>query len=61
MTTTTTEHQQSYDQALFETVPTNSALRWRKSIPYQLWCFLKINLKIMQVVRHSHPPKAAGR
>ena len=50
-----------YDQAFFQSVPTASSLHRRKSIPLQLWRFVTINLKIMQVVRHSHPPKAAAR
>jgi hypothetical protein len=51
---------QPYDQAFFQSVPTDAALRSRKSIPYQLWLFLQINLKMMQVVRRSHTPGAAG-
>ncbi len=57
MTTT----QQPYDQAFFQSVPTDSALRSRKSIPYQLWRFVQINLKMMQVVRRSHSPAAARK
>ncbi len=57
MTTT----QQPYDQAFFQSVPTDAALRSRQSVPYQLWRFVQINLKMMRVVRRSHAPAAARR
>ena len=51
---------QPYDQALFQSVPTDAELRTRTSLPYQLWRFLQLNLKIMQVVRQSHRRPTGG-
>jgi hypothetical protein len=45
---------QPYGQAFFQMVPTDSVLRWRQNLPYQIWRFLMINLKILKLVRHAH-------
>jgi len=56
-----TTNQKPYDQAFFQSVPTASATRSRKSLPYQLWRFVQINLKMMQVVRRSHHGPAPAK
>lgn len=50
-----------YDQTFFHAVPTDAALRRRKSITYQAWRFMHLNLKMLQVVRRSHPSVTSGR
>jgi hypothetical protein len=49
-----------YDQP-FPPVPTDSALCWRKSIPCQTWRLVRINPKLMRVVRHRHLSANARR
>jgi len=49
-----TSNQKPYEQAYFPSVPTASVLRWRKNVFYQAWRFVRINLKMMQVLRRSH-------
>jgi len=50
-----------YDQTFFHAVPTDAALRRRRSITYQAWRFMHLNLKMLQVVRRSHPSVTSGR
>lgn len=43
------------DQEWFQaTKPTRFTLFLRTFVPYQLWRFLRINLKMMSIIRRSH-------
>jgi len=43
-----------YQQGYFPPVPTGPTRFWRTSFIYQLWRFLRINMKMIRVIRASH-------
>lgn len=42
------------DQTTHATRPTRRTLFWRTFIPWQLWRFAVINLKMIGIIRRSH-------
>jgi hypothetical protein len=50
---TTTKHP-PYSEPSFTTVPTGGTTFWRKFIPWQLFRFMVLNLKIMKIVVGGH-------
>lgn len=42
------------NQADYATRPTRRTLFWRTFIPWQLWRFAVINLKMIGIIRRSH-------
>ena len=46
--------------ALYASVPTRSRLFWRTFVPWQLWRFVWINLKMFRIIAKSHAGTAAA-
>jgi len=42
------------DQTFYATRPTRRTLFWRTFLPWQLWRFAVINLKMIGIIRRSH-------
>ena len=42
------------DKTQYVTKPTRSTLFLRTFLPYQLWRFAAINLKMIEIIRRSH-------
>jgi len=43
--------------AFFATKPTRGTVFLRTFIPWQIWRFLRINLKMMTIIARSHRPR----
>jgi hypothetical protein len=43
-----------YSESSFTTVPTRGTTFWRKFIPWQVFRFIVLNLKIMKIVVGGH-------
>lgn len=41
-------------QAFYATIPTREKLFWRTFLPWQLWRFVWINLKMLRIIARSH-------
>ena len=46
------------DKLSYVTMPTRRTVFWRTFLPWQMWRFAVINLKMMDIIRRSHgaPP-----
>ena len=40
--------------AFYATKPTGWTLFWRTFLPWQVWRFIRINLKMMWIIRKNH-------
>ncbi len=40
--------------AYYATKPTGWTLFWRTFLPWQVWRFIRINLKMLSIIRKSH-------
>jgi hypothetical protein len=47
------------EKALYVTRPTRSTVFWRTFVPFQLWRFVVINLKMIGIIRSGH--RTGGR
>lgn len=43
-----------YSESSFTTIPTKGTTFWRKFIPWQIFRFIVLNLKIMKIVVGGH-------
>jgi hypothetical protein len=51
---TTTKTTVPYSEGSFTTIPTRGTNFWRRFIPWQLFRFIVLNLKIMKIVVGGH-------
>ncbi len=54
MTTTTDLQQQHLRESFYATKPTRFTLFMRTFLPWQLWRFARINLRMFQIIVRSH-------
>jgi hypothetical protein len=52
--------------AFYAMVPTRATVFWRTFLPWQLWRFVRINLKMLRIIARSHhgqriAAKASGK
>ena len=48
------------DKTLYVTKPTRSTLFMRTFVPFQLWRFVAINLKMIGIIQRSHRTRGPG-
>ena len=48
------------EKTLYVTKPTRSTLFLRTFLPFQLWRFVAINLKMVGIIRRSHRTRGRG-
>lgn len=48
------------EKTLYVTKPTRSTLFLRTFVPFQLWRFVVINLKMVGIIRRSHRTRDPG-
>ncbi len=47
-------------RAFYATKPTRATLFWRTFLPWQMWRFAVINLKMLTILRRSHGAHTRG-